>query len=63
MLKGGLGVKRGVKTGRPRVADDIEQLVVRLATENPVWGYLPLRDPMPWRRSALRTRRRLNPLG
>ncbi len=25
--------------GRPRVAEEIEQLVVRMAEENPTWGY------------------------
>jgi putative transposase len=39
MQAGKLGVKR-TKTGRPRVSDEIEALVVRMATENPVWGYL-----------------------
>lgn len=27
------------RPGRPRTARDLEQLVVRLATENPTWGY------------------------
>ena len=29
----------GKSLGRPRVAMDIEQLVIRMATENPRWGY------------------------
>jgi HTH-like domain len=29
----------GQSLGRPRVAMEIEQLVVRMATENPCWGY------------------------
>ncbi len=37
MLKGKLGVTRA-KTGRPRVSDEIEALVIRMATENPTWG-------------------------
>ncbi len=27
------------RPGRPRIAADIEKLVVRMATENPSWGY------------------------
>jgi transposase InsO family protein len=30
---------RRVKTGRPPVSDEIEQEVLRLARENPAWGY------------------------
>jgi hypothetical protein len=30
---------RGKLLGRPRVATEIEQLVIRMATENPRWGY------------------------
>jgi transposase InsO family protein len=30
------------RTGRPPVAVDVEQLVVRMATENPTWGYTRL---------------------
>jgi putative transposase len=30
------------RTGRPTVAVDVEQLVVRMATENPTWGYTRL---------------------
>ena len=29
----------GRRPGRPRAAVDIEQLVVRMSTENPSWGY------------------------
>ena len=36
--------KRG--PGRPRVAGEIERLVVRLATENRRWGYTRIRDVM-----------------
>ena len=37
--------RRGV--GRPRVAEEIERLVVRMAKENPSWGYD--RIVVPWR--------------
>jgi putative transposase len=30
------------RPGRPFVATDVEQLVVRCATENPTWGYTRL---------------------
>ena len=33
------GSKARRKVGRPQVADDIEQLIVRMARENPSWGY------------------------
>jgi hypothetical protein len=34
---------RGRTTGRPSVARNIEQLVVRMARENPGWGYTRIR--------------------
>jgi transposase InsO family protein len=33
------GSKQRAQLGRPRVAEEIAQLVVRLAAENPTWGY------------------------
>ena len=33
------GSKQRAQLGRPRVAEEIEQLVVRIAEENPTWGY------------------------
>jgi putative transposase len=33
------GSKHRTQLGRPRVAEEIEQLVVRMAEENPPWGY------------------------
>jgi hypothetical protein len=33
------GSKKRKERGRPRVAEDIEQLVIRMAQENPTWGY------------------------
>jgi putative transposase len=33
------GSKHRTQLGRPRVAEEIEQLVVRMAEENPTWGY------------------------
>jgi hypothetical protein len=32
--------------GRPRKADDIRALVIKLATENPGWGYTKIRDAL-----------------
>jgi hypothetical protein len=32
--------------GRPRKADDIRDLVIKLATENPGWGYTKIRDAL-----------------
>jgi putative transposase len=34
------------KMGRPRTARDIEQLVVRMARENPIWGYTRIRGAL-----------------
>jgi len=33
------GSKRRLQLGRPPVVEEIEQLVVRMAEENPTWGY------------------------
>jgi putative transposase len=33
------GSKERKKRGRPRVDEEIEQLVIRMAEENPTWGY------------------------
>ncbi len=33
------GSKQRRPCGRPRVAEEVEQLVVRIAVENPTWGY------------------------
>jgi hypothetical protein len=32
--------------GRPRKPDEIRELVIRMATENPTWGYTKIRDAM-----------------
>jgi hypothetical protein len=32
--------------GRPRVAEEVEQLVVRMAEENPTWGYRRIQDAL-----------------
>jgi putative transposase len=40
------GSKQRRKPGRPRRADEIRQLVVRLANENITWGYTKIRDAM-----------------
>ena len=34
------------KAGRPRKPDEIRALVLRLATENPRWGYTKIRDAL-----------------
>ena len=34
------------RMGRPRTARDIEQLVVRMARENPIWGYTRIRGAL-----------------
>src|SRR2546422_9241544 len=33
------GSKQRRQLGRPRVAEEVEQLVMRIAEENPTWGY------------------------
>src|SRR5258705_5740196 len=33
------GSKHRTQLGRPRIAEEVEQLVVRMAEENPTWGY------------------------
>src|SRR5262245_10844198 len=33
------GSKQRAQLGRPRVAEELEQLIVRMAAENPTWGY------------------------
>jgi hypothetical protein len=40
------GSKQRRKPGRPRKADEIRALVVRLANENITWGYTKIRDAM-----------------
>jgi putative transposase len=40
------GSKQRRKPGRPRKADEIRALVVRLANENVTWGYTKIRDAM-----------------
>src|SRR5215831_3066930 len=32
--------------GRPRVAEEIEQLVIQMATDNPTWGYCRLQGAL-----------------
>ena len=33
------GSKKQKELGRPRVPEEVEQLVIRMAEENPTWGY------------------------
>jgi transposase InsO family protein len=40
------GSKQRRKPGRPRKADEVRALVVRLASENITWGYTKIRDAM-----------------
>ena len=35
---------KGRRPGRPSTKPDIAKLVVRMATENPTWGYTRIRD-------------------
>ena len=35
--------------GRPRVTEEVEQLVIRMAEENPTWGYRRSQGALPWR--------------
>ena len=38
------------QTGRPPLDEDVQRLIIRLATENPRWGYQhPRRAPIAWR--------------
>lgn len=37
---------QGNSLGRPRVAAEIEQLVIRMATENPRWGYRRIQEAL-----------------
>ncbi len=34
------GTKKRRPWGRPRIAEEVEQLVMRMAAENPMWGYI-----------------------
>ena len=40
------GSQRRCQRGRPRVVEEIEQLVVRMAEENPTWGYRRLQGAL-----------------
>jgi hypothetical protein len=42
------------RPGRPRIMKEISSLILRMATENPGWGYTPIRLP------ACRSRRRIS---
>jgi transposase InsO family protein len=40
------GSQQRRQSGRPRVAEEVEQLVVRMAEENPTWGYRRIQGAM-----------------
>jgi transposase InsO family protein len=40
------GSKHRHQLGRPRVAEEVEQLVIRMAEENPTWGYRRLQGAL-----------------
>jgi transposase len=40
------GSKKRQPCGRPRVVEEVEQLVVRMAEENPTWGYRRLQGAL-----------------
>src|SRR5262250_2498293 len=40
------GSQQRRQLGRPRVEEEVEQLVVRMATENPSWGYRRIQDAL-----------------